>query len=90
MELCTSIVGEAGISRKQFGILAAIGAAMALALAAAALVPVLGALAIFACRGRRPQARRRVQSVLALEAAVAVAGGQVGPIRQARASQDVP
>ena len=90
MELCTGIVGEAGLSRKQFGILAVIGAVTALALEAVALVPVLGALAIFACRGRGPQARRRVQSVLALEAAVAVAGGQVGPIRQARASQDVP
>ena len=90
MELYSSIFGAAGLSRKQLGILAAIGAVMALALEAAALAPVLGALAILACRGRGPQARRRVHNVLALEAAVAVAGGRVGPLRQARASLDVP
>ncbi len=55
MVLYSSIVGAAGLSRKQLGLLAAIGAVMALALEAAALAPVLGALAILACRGRGPR-----------------------------------
>ena len=53
-----------------------------------ALLPA--AIMIFCARGFGRSRRRRVQGLLAVEAAAVIAGKTVSPIRKARAGRDTP
>ncbi len=66
------------------------GGATALLLASQPAVQMLALAAIVCARMLCRNRQRRVRGVLAVEAAVAISGGQVSIMRHARAGLDVP